>query len=216
MPLPCHKLCFWPLETILFMLLILLSATVLNSSRRLFEGTTELIVVEAPAADDVSVIVDYLLPLLFFPVVELELLTVIVMANPPFANVGDSLAIPDSVIVFYFFRGMSSKGPDHLRFDWSFYYFGGYRNLFISGQFFSWDLLSSVKELVEFMCLRNWVELVAAAAANYYVDIYWGGSLLLIVTGLALPLVRSSSMTICSCPTSFFVCFGEKKRVSYS
>ena len=111
MPLPCHKLCFWPLETILFMLLILLSATVLNSSRR-FEGTTELIVVEAPAADDVSVIVDYLLPLLFFPVAEL-----IVMANPPFAIVGDSLGIPDSVIVFYFLRGMSSKGPDHLRFD---------------------------------------------------------------------------------------------------
>ena len=77
----------------------------------------ELIVVEAPAADDVSVIVDYLLPLLFFPVVELELLTVIVMANPPVAVVGDSLGIPDSVIVFYFLRGMSSNGPDHLRFD---------------------------------------------------------------------------------------------------
>ena len=117
MPLTCHKLCFWPLETILLMLLILLSATVLNSSRRLFEGTTELIVVEAPAADDVSVIVDYLLPLLFFPVVELELLTVIVMAKPPFAVVGDSLGIPDSVMVFYFLRGMSSNGPDHLRFD---------------------------------------------------------------------------------------------------
>ena len=116
MPLTCHKLCFWPLETILFMLLILLSATVLNSSRR-FEGITELIVVEAPAADDVSVIVDYLLPLLFFPVVELELLTVIVIANPPVAVVGDSLGIPDSVIVFYFLRGMSSNGPDHLRFD---------------------------------------------------------------------------------------------------
>ena len=95
---------------------ILLSAAVLNSSKG-FEGNTELIVVEAPVADDVSVIVDYLLLLLFIPVVELELLTVIVMANPPVAVVGDSLGIPDSVIVFYFLRGMSSNGPDHLRFD---------------------------------------------------------------------------------------------------
>ena len=65
------------------MLSILLSAAVLNSSKG-FEGNTELIVVEAPVADDVRVvIVDYLLLLLFLPVVELELLTVIVMANPP-------------------------------------------------------------------------------------------------------------------------------------
>ena len=70
MLLLCHKLCFWPLETILFMVLILLPVAVLNSSIR-FVGTTELIVVEAPAADDVSVIIDYLLLLLFLPVVEL-------------------------------------------------------------------------------------------------------------------------------------------------
>ena len=50
------------------------------------------------------------------------------MANPPVAVVGDSLGIPDSVIVFYFFRGMSSKVPDHLRFDYSLCWFGGYRN----------------------------------------------------------------------------------------
>ena len=105
---------------------ILLSAAVLNSSKG-FEGNTELIVVEAPVADDVSVIVDYLLLLLFLPVVELELLTVIVMANPPGDYVGDSFGIPDSVIVFCFFRGMSSKGPDHLRFECSFCC-GGYRS----------------------------------------------------------------------------------------
>ena len=118
MSLLCHKLCFWPLETILFILLILLFAAVLNSSRRLV-GITELIVVEAPAADEVSVIVDYLLPLLFFMVVELELTTFIVIANPPVAVVGDSLGIPDSVIVFCFFRGISSKAPDHLRLNCS-------------------------------------------------------------------------------------------------
>ena len=145
MPLLCHKLCFEPLETILFMLLILWSAAVLNSSRR-FLGNTELIVVEAPAADDVSVIVDYLLPLLFLPVVELA----IVMANPPVVVVGDSLGIPDSVIVFCFFRGMSSKVPDHLRFYCSFCGIGGYRNLFISGQVLSWDLLRGVRELAAF------------------------------------------------------------------
>ena len=149
MPLLCHKLCFWPLETILFMLLILLSATVLNSSWW-FLGTTELIIVEAPAADDVSVIVDYLFPLLFLPVVELELTTVIVIANPPLAVVGDSLGIPDSIIVFCFLRGMSSNAPDHLRFDCSFCWLGGYRNFFITWQFFSCDLLRSERELALF------------------------------------------------------------------
>ena len=135
MSLLCHKLYFWPLDTILFLLLILLLAVeVLNSSRRFdVMGTTELIDGEAPAADEAIVIVDYLL-------------LVIVIENPPVTVVGDNLGIPDSVIVFYFFRGMSSKVPDHLRFYCSFCWIGGYRNLFISGQVLSWDLLRGARE----------------------------------------------------------------------